>query len=410
VSEATVTALVKAVGKAETEPSCRPPTPTIRFFELAINNDIGHQHLVPYKFVMASFQTTKRSRDGRQLASHYAKRPRRGSGGQSAHLGHNDYTVGWLCALSLEMAAAEAMLDAKHPALPRDPDDSNGYTLGNIGPHNIAIACLPQGHYGTNNAAIVAGNMRRSFPSLDIRLMVGIGGGLPGSVDLRLGDVVVGEQVIQYDLVKAMPGGQIHRISVPTRPPQTLMTYVSKLKARHAREACRIPRLVSDMVDLNPPMVNYAHPRTLDRLFQSTYAHDSANGSCGDCDQTQLVERPERPDEDPKIFYGKIASANTVVKDSVQRNKLADELGMICFEMEAAGLVDHFPCLVIRGICDYADSHKAKDWQNYAAATAAAYAKEFLMEIPECQRRVLPAESSYIAAGVSVLTPIIECC
>lgn len=46
--------------------------------------------------------------------------------------------------------------------------------------------------------------------------------------------------------------------------------------------------------------------------------------------------------------------------------------------MEAAGLMDNFPCLVIRGICDYSDSHKNKQWQDYAAATAAAYSKELL--------------------------------
>jgi hypothetical protein len=50
--------------------------------------------------------------------------------------------------------------------------------------------------------------------------------------------------------------------------------------------------------------------------------------------------------------------------------------------MEAAGLMDDFPCLVIRGVCDYADSHKNDVWHGYAAATAAAYAKEFLSIIP----------------------------
>lgn len=54
----------------------------------------------------------------------------------------------------------------------------------------------------------------------------------------------------------------------------------------------------------------------------------------------------------------------------------------MCFEMEAAGLMNNFPCLVIRGICDYADSHKNKKWQIYAAATAAACAKEILSVIP----------------------------
>jgi nucleoside phosphorylase len=58
------------------------------------------------------------------------------------------------------------------------------------------------------------------------------------------------------------------------------------------------------------------------------------------------------------------------------RDQLSKELGgVLCFEMEAAGLMNVFPCVVIRGICDYADAHKHKQWQEYAAAVAAAYAK-----------------------------------
>lgn len=65
------------------------------------------------------------------------------------------------------------------------------------------------------------------------------------------------------------------------------------------------------------------------------------------------------------------------------RDCIAKELGVICFEMEAAGLMDILPCLPIRGICDYSDSHKAKEWQRYAAGTAAAYARELLEGIPQ---------------------------
>jgi superfamily II DNA or RNA helicase len=50
--------------------------------------------------------------------------------------------------------------------------------------------------------------------------------------------------------------------------------------------------------------------------------------------------------------------------------------------MEAAGLMDQLPCLVVRGICDYCDSHKSKEWQGYAALTAAAYAKTLLQVVP----------------------------
>jgi nucleoside phosphorylase len=57
-------------------------------------------------------------------------------------------------------------------------------------------------------------------------------------------------------------------------------------------------------------------------------------------------------------------------------------LGVLYVEMEAAGLMDELPCLVIRGICDYADSHKNNRCLPYEAATVAAYAKELLSIIP----------------------------
>jgi len=72
-----------------------------------------------------------------------------------------------------------------------------------------------------------------------------------------------------------------------------------------------------------------------------------------------------------------------VVKNAAQREKLkSGDLDIMCVEMEAAGLMDSFPCLVIRGICDYADSHKNKKWRPYAAAAAAAYMRELLSVIP----------------------------
>ena len=104
--------------------------------------------------------------------------------------------------------------------------------------------------------------------------------------------------------------------------------------------------------------------------------------TCGD-DLSKLILRPERSDDDdnPAIHYGLIASANQLMKDALVRDRLAAEKDVFCFEMEAAGLMNHFPCLVIRGICDYSDSHKNKEWQGYAAMAAAAYAKDLLCRI-----------------------------
>src|SRR5436305_10839267 len=97
---------------------------------------------------------------------------------------------------------------------------------------------------------------------------------------------------------------------------------------------------------------------------------------------------------------GIVASGNQVVKDSVVRDRLGEEFEAKCVEMEAAGLIDDFPCLVIRGVCDYADTHKNDIWHRYAAATAAAYAKEFLSIIPPNA----VSEASY-ASNVTVSLP-----
>ncbi|KAI9037125.1 uncharacterized protein KD926_000842 [Aspergillus affinis] len=96
----------------------------------------------------------------------------------------------------------------------------------------------------------------------------------------------------------------------------------------------------------------------------------------------QLVDRKARVTDEPVTHYGLIASGNQVIKDAKKRDFLAQSMDILCFEMEAAGLVDQLPCLVIRGICDYCDSHKHKGWQGYAALTAAAYTKELLSVAP----------------------------
>ena len=131
-------------------------------------------------------------------------------------LRRNDYTVGWVCALPVELAAAQEMLDEEHPDLQRDPadNDENLYVLGSMSGHNVAIMCLPAGRIGNNPAAAVAMQMRATFKAIRFGLMVGIGGGMPSAeADVRLGDVVVSQPhgmfagVVQYDAGKATPSG-----------------------------------------------------------------------------------------------------------------------------------------------------------------------------------------------------------
>ena len=120
-----------------------------------------------------------------------------------------------------------------------------------------------------------------------------------------------------------------------------------------------------------------------DQLFQANYGHKEGEVDCKQCDKGRLLNRVYRGD--PIIHYGLIGSANQVMRNGSTREKLRQEKGILCFEMESAGLMDNFPCLVIRGLCDYSDTHKNKLWQPYAAATAAAYAKELLEIIPSVQ-------------------------
>lgn len=97
------------------------------------------------------------------------------------------------------------------------------------------------------------------------------------------------------------------------------------------------------------------------------------------------MERITREETEPVIHYGLIASGNQVMRHGITREKLRKKHGMLCFKMEAAGLMNNFPCLVIRGICDYSNTHKNKRWQHYAAAVTAAYAKEHLGVIATVQ-------------------------
>jgi nucleoside phosphorylase len=294
-----------------------------------------------------------------------------------------DYTVAWLTALPIELAAATAALDARHPDLERCQHDSNLYVLGSIDKHNVVIACLPERETGTNSAAFVAAQMKSSFRSIKIGLMVGIGGGVPQPKDVRLGDVVIGvpgnqhRGVVQHDFGTIEAEGEFKQRRILNGPPRLLLNAIAHLRAMGSLQ-CKLQDYLSKMNQIDP---SFACPGAQnDKLFQASYQHADPKGSCDKCDVSYIIERPER--SSPFIHYGGIASGNQVIKDASTRDHLAKKHNVLCFEMEAAGLMNNFPCLVIRGISDYADSHKDNSWKYYAAATSAAYAKAVLSIIP----------------------------
>lgn len=310
----------------------------------------------------------------------------------ATRLSHEDYTVGWICALSLEMTAATAMLDEVHGGLTQPSTDPNAYTLGRIHGHNVVIACLPEGVYGTTSAAIVVSHLVSTFSRIQFGLMVGIGGGVPrDGADIRLGDVVVSKPtgiyggVVQYDYGKTLSGGRFQQTGMLNQPPIVLLTSISKLQDSYIKgETQSISTIVSERLERNHHLENiFTYPgQEQDQLFLSKYDHVEAENTCVRCDRQQLVHREQRASEGAQVHYGLIASGNQVIKDARTRDRLGQELGILCFEMEAAGLVNQLPCLVIRGICDYSDSHKNKKWQGYAGLTAAAYGRLLLSIAP----------------------------
>ncbi|GFN13646.1 purine and uridine phosphorylase [Aspergillus tubingensis] len=300
-----------------------------------------------------------------------------------------DFTVGWICAIFIEYLAALEVLDEKFEAHPGDVQaggDYNEYTRGRIGNHYVVVVCLPAESYGLASAATVVTNMRSTFPTLRFALMVGIAGGSPrAGNDVRLGDVVVGTMVKPTRFGKDTTEGFEHTGHV-SRPPNILLCRVNHLKMRTLMDI-DMEKIVDDKVRaLRITLRDRFQPRStmVDRLYASDYIHSDV---C-DCKRNEpglpdrIVAREERlPGNRLVVHSGPIASGDQVIKNAKIRDRDASKLGTICFDMESAALTS-IDAIVIRGICDYADSHKNDEWHGYAAMAAALTAVEFLKLVP----------------------------
>ncbi|KAL6701130.1 putative ankyrin repeat-containing protein [Trichoderma pleuroticola] len=292
----------------------------------------------------------------------------------------DNYTIGWISAIEIEYTAAQAFLDERHDG-PKQVKgkDNNSYTLGRIGNHNVVMTVLPRGDNGVVAAALAVNNMMHTFPNVRVCLMVGIAGGVPSKRhDIRLGDVVVSIPtfseksgnlggVVQYDYARTMQTRRFQGARYMNQPDKALRNAANGLSAKY------IDTLIDDILEENENLrKKYSRPHPDSDIL---YSSDPA---------PEPIERPERSEEEdnPAVHYGLIASADSFMEDAQIRDLLAAELDVLCFEMEAAGLMNDFPCLVIRGICDYSDKHWFKQWRGYAAMTAAAYAKILLEIVP----------------------------
>ncbi|KAB8276237.1 nucleoside phosphorylase domain-containing protein [Aspergillus minisclerotigenes] len=274
-----------------------------------------------------------------------------------------------IAALPIERVVAEVMLDEEHTtptAFCRNERNENVYTWGCVAEHNVVIASLTAEDYGTTSAATTVSSLLTSLPSILVGLLVGIGGGIvrpEEGYEIRLGDTVVSQPhgstggVCQYDFIKANPGDRREGKDFLRRPPTVLFTVLfntlTSIKANHGREYAKMTRK-------SRQSSGYIHQGfDSDRLFEASCDHVPGLG-CHGCSSAYEVHRERREATKPEIHYGTILSRNPLAKNAVTCDQIVanfDE-NCICFEMKAASLINHFPCLVIRGICDYADSYK----------------------------------------------------
>ncbi|KAL4939607.1 hypothetical protein BDV06DRAFT_33609 [Aspergillus oleicola] len=308
-----------------------------------------------------------------------------------SHLDHGAYTVGWMVTIGVELDAGRLLLDKEHADLPARPHDPNSYILGEMGIHNVVIVFPPQGRSGIVSATHIVTNMIRTFQKIRFVLLVGVGGGAPGApnasnsyMDIRLGDVIVccpdGNDggIVHHDRGKFTDDGFLPMSHV-SKPPGWLLAKVQKLRSDHNLGRGLMNDYILGLqqhISQVETLAIYQFPgRGRDKLFKSDSPHIGGE-DCSLCDQIALVHRRDR--DKPSVHHGLIASGSQVMRSAQRRDELRAQRNILCFETEAVGLMDDFPCLVIRGISDYADSHKDDLWQGYAAVTSAAYAKDLL--------------------------------
>ncbi|KAK9439924.1 Ankyrin repeat-containing domain protein [Metarhizium brunneum] len=296
-----------------------------------------------------------------------------------------DYLVGWICATWTEYVAAQAALDKEHEQPEHlSPNDSNDYTLGIIAHYNVAIAYSPCSEYKTTSAATVATNMLQSFPNIRMGLLVGIGGGVPSTQhDIRLGDIVVGiprdgqGSVFQYDFDETVNTRAFRKTQFLSPLPFSVLKEVTSFRAQQEYKQYTIQEVKEDILHKSPTLQRiYKKPNLdADLLLVLEDTHTSTLKTWRDSSNLR------RSQNKSTVHYGVIASAKQPITDAALRDALAAQRNVLCFETEAADFQNPFPYLVIRGICDYSDSHRETKWQGYAIVAAAAYVKVLLARI-----------------------------
>jgi nucleoside phosphorylase len=314
----------------------------------------------------------------------------------------NLYTVAWIAPLEIEAQAARNMLDKRHDGqFHLDAEVDYVFEVGEICGHYAIIFTFIAGQeYGTASAAALASRIKTLFPSLRFGLLVGVAAGLPNHsrnppIDIRLGDVLVSlptatsNGVVAYDLGRETEDDAYEPLLSGcwlSRTNDAVRSAIGRIKGRAPDNSNPFLPYYDKIMHENHTSGDFIDPgQDRDHLYQVV-----DNG----VEQVeQPVEREQRPSsERTRVWYGAIGSGDKVLKNSQKRNELRDRYNIIGLEMEAAGIMNIIPVGVIRGVCDYGDKHKNKEWQPYAAAMAAAYAKGVLNMIPPKAPQPKPAQ------------------
>lgn len=319
-------------------------------------------------------------------------------------LARTSYHVAWICPVAdLELLPAVLMLDEEHERPEIDTClDENIYEFGSAAGHNIVLATCRHGETGNVNVSSITAPLFKTFPNIRMTLLVGIGGGVPQPdtffkpmKDLRLGDVVVGwptwadggAAVVYYESGRTRAGG-FEMTGSMDKPHTVIRNALPSLELDHDLGRSTFQQHMAKLQTHERVGHRFRHPGLEnDKLFQSHYEHvGSYKSNCDTCDTHQLVKRKDRNCEQNDVFVyhqGRIATGNSVVMDSERRDAISDLVGgALCIDMEAAGVEVNSRCLVIRGISDYADSHKSDLWRSYAAGKAVVFARALLGKIP----------------------------
>lgn len=341
-------------------------------------------------------------------------------------LRREDFQIAIFCAVGCEYDAVTYAFDeiweGAEVQLENAPGDFNKYKVGRIANRNTVLLLLAG--MGKVNAASAAASLRSSFTEIKLAVLSGICGGVPGvgtDQELMLGDVVISRCIVQYDLGRRYVDRFVMKDTIEDslgRPHESVRSLTAVFETNTGRET--LQRRTGEILEniqrkaINEMETYQRPPLSDDYLFEPGYLHrhhDSQHCQCSDlgacevalqsscdelrCDSSRLISRG-RPKKrklqdmecdtitahELRVVVGRLGSGDTVMKSGLDRDRIAGERDVIAFEMEGAGIWDRFPCIVVKAVCEYADSHKNKKYQAFAAARAASATKAILGAFP----------------------------